>query len=488
MIDDKMEYEAIIGFETHVELKTKTKLFCDCLVEFEAPPNSRICPVCTGQPGALPVLNKKAVRYAVRAGLAMHCTANRHARFARKNYFYPDLPKGYQISQYERPLCENGFLEIVDDYDQPYAVGIKRIHLEEDAGKLVHSAGSFEESDYSLVDYNRSCVPLLEIVTDHERNPLRSLNEARAYLEKLRQLLIYTGVSDCVIERGQFRCDVNVSIRPQGSSEFGNRSEIKNMASFKFIMDALEYEVKRQEAMVRSGKPILQETRLFDEAKRITLPMRSKEDAPDYRYFPDPDLVELEIDQAFVEKIQDAMPELPDQKVNRITEDYGIAKKDVLVLTKDKAVSDFFESCTAYCDDRKRLCNWMIKDLFKLLNEASISIKDSPLTPKNFAVLINMIAKGEITDQIGRTVLEIMFETGRQPEAIIEDRGLRPIQDTEQLETVLDEVIAENPEIVVQITEGETKPIDFFIGQVMKKTSGKANPKKVKELIQEKLT
>ncbi len=482
-----MEYETIIAFETHVELKTKTKLFCDCLVEFEAPPNSRICPVCTGQPGALPVLNKKAVKYAVRAGLAMHCTTNRHARFARKNYFYPDLPKGYQISQYERPLCENGFLEIVDDHDQPYAVGIKRIHLEEDAGKLVHSADSFEESDYSLVDYNRSSVPLLEIVTDHERNPLRSLNEARTYLEKLRQILIYTGVSDCVIERGQFRCDVNVSIRPQGSSEFGNRSEIKNMASFKSIMDALEYEVKRQEAVVRSGKPLLQETRLFDEVKRITLPMRSKEDAPDYRYFPDPDLVELEIDQAFVENILDAMPELPDQKVNRLIEDYGISRKDVLVLTKDKAVSDFFESCAAYCDDRKRLCNWMIKDLFKLLNEASTSIKDCPVTPKDFSVLINMIAKGEITDQIGRTILEIVFETGREPEAIIEERGLRPIQDTELLEAVLDEVIAENPEIVVQITAGETKPIDFFIGQVMKKTSGKANPKKVRELIQEKL-
>jgi aspartyl-tRNA(Asn)/glutamyl-tRNA(Gln) amidotransferase subunit B len=237
-----MEYETIIGFETHVELKTKTKLFCDCLVDSEAPPNTHICPVCTGQPGALPVLNKKAVEYAIRAGLALHCTVNRHARFARKNYFYPDSPKGYQISQYERPFCENGFLEIIDDCDQPYAVGIKRIHLEEDAGKLVHSAASFEESDYSLVDYNRSSVPLLEIVTDHERNPLRSVNEARTYLEKLRQILIYIGISDCVIERGQFRCDVNISIRPKGSLEFGNRSEIKNMASVRFIMDALEHE------------------------------------------------------------------------------------------------------------------------------------------------------------------------------------------------------------------------------------------------------
>ena len=483
-----MEYDTIIGFETHVELKTKTKLFCDCLVDSEAPPNTHICPVCTGQPGALPVLNKKAVEYAIRAGLALHCTTNRHARFARKNYFYPDLPKGYQISQYERPFCKNGFLEIIDDCDQPYAVGIKRIHLEEDAGKLVHSAASFEESDYSLVDYNRSSVPLLEIVTDHERNPLRSINEARAYLEKLRQILMYIGISDCVIERGQFRCDVNISIRPKGSSEFGNRSEVKNMASVRSIMDALEHEVKRQQGVLQSGKSLPQETRLFDEGKRITLPMRSKEDAPDYRYFPDPDLVELEIDQVFVEKTQETLPELPDQKVNRITEAYGIPKKDVVVLTKDKAVSDFFESCAAYCDDRKRLCNWIIKDLFRLLNEASVSTIECPVSPKDFSVLMNMIAKGEITDQIGRTVLEIMFETRQQPEAIIEERGLRPIQDTELLEKVLDTVVAENSDIAVQIKEGETKPIDFLIGQVMRKTSGKADPKRVRELIQKKLT
>jgi aspartyl-tRNA(Asn)/glutamyl-tRNA(Gln) amidotransferase subunit B len=454
-----MEYETIIGFETHVELKTKTKLFCDCLVDSEAPPNTHICPVCTGQPGALPVLNKKAVEYAIRAGLALHCTVNRHARFARKNYFYPDSPKG-----------------------------IKRIHLEEDAGKLVHSAASFEESDYSLVDYNRSSVPLLEIVTDHERNPLRSVNEARTYLEKLRQILIYIGISDCVIERGQFRCDVNISIRPKGSLEFGNRSEIKNMASVRFIMDALEHEVKRQQRVLQSGKSLPQETRLFDEGKRITLSMRSKEDAPDYRYFPDPDLVDLEIDQAFVEKTQEMLPELPDQKIDRITEDYDIPKKDVLVLTKDKAVSDFFESCAAYCDDRKRLCNWIIKDLFRLLKEASVSATKCPVSPKDFSVLVNLIAKGEITDQIGRTVLEIMFETRQQPEVIIEEQGLKAIQDAELLETLLDTVIAENSDIAVQIKEGETKPIDFLIGQVMRKTLGKANPISVKELILKKLT
>jgi aspartyl-tRNA(Asn)/glutamyl-tRNA(Gln) amidotransferase subunit B len=338
------------------------------------------------------------------------------------------------------------------------------------------------------VDYNRSSVPLLEIVTDHERNPLRSINEARAYLEKLKQILIYIGISDCVIERGQFRCDVNISIRPKGSSEFGNRSEIKNMASFRFIMDALEYEVKRQQGILQSGKSLPQETRLFDEEKKITLSMRSKEDAPDYRYFPDPDLVELEIDQAFAEKIQEILPELPDQKIDRLIEYYGMPKKDVLVLTKDKAVSDFFESCAEYCIDRKRLCNWILKDLFRLLKETSLSTMECPISPKDFSVLINMIAKGEITDQIGRTVLEIMFETRQQPETIIQEQGLTAIQDTELLETVLDTVIAENSDIAIQIKEGETKPIDFLIGQVMRKTSGKANPIRVRELIQKKLT
>ena len=483
-----MDYDIIIGFETHVELKTETKLFCSCAVENGAPPNTHICPVCTGQPGALPVLNKRAVEYTIRAGIAMNCTINRRSRFARKNYFYPDLPKGYQISQYERPFCEHGYLEIQGDEDRPYAVGIKRIHLEEDAGKLVHSASSFEASDYSLVDYNRSSVPLLEIVTDHERNPLRSVREARGYLEKVRQTLIYIGISDCIIERGQFRCDVNISIRPEGALDYGNRAEIKNMASFKFIMEALEYEVKRQLKMLRSGKEPSQETRLFDEEKKITVSMRSKEDAPDYRYFPDPDLVEVDIDHQFVEEIQKGMPELPDQKVNRIIKEHRIPKKDALILTKDRNVSDFFERCAAFCDDKARLSSWMIKDLFKLLNEAAISIEKCPISPEKFSALINLLSKGDTTDGIGRTVLEIMFETGETPESIIEKRGLKPIQDEESLERVLSEVIAENPEAVKKIKEGMTNPIDFLIGQVMKKTEGKANPKKLRDLVYQKLS
>ena len=483
-----MEYDAIICFETHVELKTNTKLFCDCLAKYGASPNSQICPVCTGQPGALPVLNKKAVEYAIRAGLALNCTINRESRFARKNYFYPDLPKGYQISQYERPFCENGHLEITGDDGLPYVVGIKRIHLEEDAGKLVHSSNSFDTSDYSLVDYNRSSVPLLEIVADHERNPLRSVHEARAYLEKLRQILKYIGISDCIIAKGQFRCDVNISLRPKGSQDLGNRAEIKNMASFKFIMDALEYEVKRQLEILQSGGKVSQETRSFDEKKKLTIPMRTKEDAPDYRYFPDPDLVEIEIDREFIREIKNTLPELPDQKVARIIKEYDIPRYDAFILTKNKSVSDFFENCAMYCQDTRRLSSWISRDLFNLLNDASITMEKCPIFPKDFSVLINLIANGDITDKIGRDVLEEMFNRGDSPESIIDKKGFEPIQDMNLLEKILDEVMAENPQAVTQIKKGMTKPIDFLIGQVMRKTKGKANPKKVKELIKKNLT
>jgi len=478
-----MDYEAIIGFETHVELKTRTKLFCDCLVKYNAPPNTQICPVCTGQPGALPVLNKRAVEYTIRAGLAMNCSINRQARFARKNYFYPDLPKGYQISQYELPFCENGCLEIPCDNGIPYSVGIKRIHLEEDAGKLVHSSGSFEASDYSLVDYNRSSVPLLEIVTDHERNHLRSLNEARMYLEKLRQTLKYIEISDCIIEKGQFRCDVNISIRPKGTQGFGDRAEVKNMASFKFILDALEYEIKRQSKILKSGGQIDQETRLFDEQKRITLPMRTKEDAPDYRYFPDPDLVAIEIDQESIQIIKDSIPELPDSKANRIIEEYGIPKSDALILTKDKGTVDYFEASARSCENRNKLGRWIVKDLFRLLKEAGVPIEKCPVRARDFSKLINIINQGDITDTIGRHVLEEMFRTGGSPEAIIDKKGLEPIQDTGVLEQTIEEVMAENPEVVSKIEEGMTKPISFLIGQVMKKTNGRAHPTKTKSLI-----
>jgi aspartyl-tRNA(Asn)/glutamyl-tRNA(Gln) amidotransferase subunit B len=478
-----MEYEVIICFVTHVELNTKTKLFCDCLVSYDAPPNSHICPVCTGQPGALPVLNKKAMEFTIKAGLALNCTINRLSRFARKNYFYPDLPKGYQISQYERPFCENGHLEIIGDGEQKYAVGIKRIHLEEDAGKLVHSSDSLGASEFSLVDYNRSSVPLLEIVNDHQNNPIRSITEARAYLEKLRQVLRYIEISECMLERGQFRCDVNISVRPRGSVQLGNRAEIKNMSSYKFIMDALEYEMKRQIDILESGGSVDQETRLFDELKGITLPMRSKEDAPDYRYFPDPDLLEIQIDQELIDKIQKELPELPDQKMKMIIRDFGIAKNDAMILTRDKAVSDYFRLCAGVCEDKKRLANWIIKELFKLLNEASCTIDRCLIIPGNFARLINLISSGEITESIGRTVLLEMFKTGNDPETIIEEKGLKTISDDKLLKAILKEILAKNPDAVKQIKAGESRPVDFIMGKVMRKTRGKADPKKIKKLI-----
>ena len=482
-----MEYDAIICFETHVELKTETKLFCGCRVAYDIPPNTEICPVCTGQPGALPVLNKKAVEYAIRAGVALDCTINQRSRFARKNYFYPDLPKGYQISQYELPFCENGHLEITGDDGKPYPIGIKRIHLEEDAGKLVHSSDSFDDADYSLVDYNRSSVPLLEIVGDHERNPLRSIQEARAYLEKLRQILRYIGISDCRMEKGQLRCDVNLSIRPKGAITFNNRTEVKNMSSFRFMMEALEYEMNRQVEILESGGRIEQETLLFDEMKRVTLPMRSKEDAPDYRYFPDPDLLEVNLDDTFIADIKSALPELPHQRVKKIMAAYNIPRDDALILTKDRDVSDYFTACVLHCQDPKRLSHWIIKELFRLLKEASAAIKECPIEPENCAELVNLVSQGKVTAGIGREILDDMFKTGEHPNTIIDRKGLKPIQDEDQLETLLDEVMNENPKVVSQIEEGNLKPIDFLVGQVMRKSKGKANPKSVIKLIHRKL-
>lgn len=482
-----MDFDVIIGFETHVELKTRSKLFCECPVDYEAPPNTRICPVCTGHPGTLPVLNKKAVEFTVRAGLALNCIVNRRSRFARKNYFYPDLPKGYQVSQLDRPFCEDGRLEITADDGKPYAVGIKRVHLEEDAGKLVHSSSSFEESEHSLVDYNRSTVPLIEIVTDHEKNPIRSTQEARAYLEKLRRTLRYIEVSDCNMEKGQFRCDVNVSLRPKESQGYGSRAEIKNMASFKFIAEALDHEIKRQRDILESGGDIPQETRLFDEAKRATFLMRSKEDAPDYRYFPDPDLQEIELSEAFVDKIRKEMPELPDQSVNRLIAQYALMKEDALILTRDKAVADYFSACASVAEDRKRLSRWILKDLFRLLKKSALPIDQCPVPPEEFADLVNRITRGEITEKMGRQILEEMFERGVPAGSIIVEKGLKPIRDSKALDGFIDEVIAENPDVVAKIKEGSTKPMDYLIGQVMKKTRGKANPKHLADLIQKRL-
>jgi aspartyl-tRNA(Asn)/glutamyl-tRNA(Gln) amidotransferase subunit B len=481
-----VDFEPIISFEIHAELSTKTKLFCRCPIVYGGPPNRSICPVCSGQPGALPVLNKKAVEHCVRAGLALDCAIRPNARFARKNYFYPDLPKGYQISQYELPLCEEGTIEIPGDDGNPYPVGIKRIHLEEDAGKLVHSSKDSEAWDFSLVDYNRSGVPLIEIVADHTRNPVRSVREARAYLGSIKQILEYIGISDCIIEQGQFRCDVNVSLRPRGEKDFGDRVEIKNMASFKFIMDAIEYEIGRQGEILQSGGRITQETRLFDESRRVTAPMRSKEDAPDYRYFPDPDLVPLELDRGFIGAIERSMPELPRKKVNRFTAEYGIPKNEALLLTRDRKVSDYFEQAARSISNRKRLTDWLLKDLFSLLNEVSLPIERCPIVPKDFARVVDLVDAGEVTDRIARTVLKEMFATGRSPEQIIEEKNLKPISDPQVLSRYLDEVVAEHPEAVAKVKEGKKEAVHFLIGQVMRKTGGKAHAGALNRIIGER--
>ncbi len=482
-----MDYDIIICFEIHAELNTESKLFCGCSTKPGAPPNSHVCPVCTGHPGTLPVLNRKAVEHCIRAGLAFNCKINRHARFARKNYFYPDLPKGYQISQYELPLCEDGEFEIEGDDGVPYPVGIKRIHLEEDAGKLVHSTKSFDESRYSLVDYNRSGVPLIEIVSDHTRNPIRSLSEAKRYLEKVRQVLQYIEASQCIIEEGQFRCDVNISLRPKGYEGYLERSEIKNMASFRAIMDALTYEIKRQAEVIESGGELTQETRLYDEEKGITIPMRGKEDAPDYRYFPEPDLVELEISQELINRIRAEMPELPRFKAERLVREYHISQTEASLLTKQRKVSDFFEQSFTYCKDSKKLASWIIKELFKLLNEHSVAIEDCPIAPKHFGRLIAMISQGQLTEPIGRIVLDEMFQTGKSPEIIIQEKDLKPIQQDDVLTQLVEEVIRENPSAIDKVRQGDTQPINFLIGQIMRKTGGKADPHKVRKLLSDKL-
>jgi aspartyl-tRNA(Asn)/glutamyl-tRNA(Gln) amidotransferase subunit B len=482
-----MEFDIIIGFEIHAELKTASKLFCDCEVTYGEPQNTHICPLCTGQPGALPVLNKKAVEYCVRAGLAMNCSINNYSLFARKNYFYPDLPKGYQISQYEMPLCENGYITINGDDGEAYPVGIKRIHLEEDAGKLVHSSESISSSEYSLIDYNRSGIPLIEIVSDHASNPMRSIKEARNYLEQVRQVLRYTEVSECIIEKGQFRTDVNISLREKGSAAFGNRSEIKNMTSFKFISEALEYEIKRQTELLKTGKMIEQETRLYNEEKKTTHTMRTKEDAPDYRYFPDPDLIELELDKEFIDMIKKGNRVLPDELLNLITDKYKVPKQDAHLLIRNKAVADYFTQCAPYTNDHQKLASWIINNLLQRLKENSQSIESTKIEPKDFASLIKMIVSGDVTDRIAKTVLSEMIASGRSPELIIAEKGFKPVEDEKELNEFVDNAFSSHPEIIEQIKAGETKAINVLIGQVMRKSKGKVNANKLKELIYNRL-
>lgn len=476
------QYETVIGLEVHVQLATKSKIFCDCSTEFGAAPNEHTCPICTGLPGTLPVLNKKVVEYAIMAGLATDCGISEYSKFDRKNYFYPDLPKAYQISQFDLPICEHGAIEIETE-EGLKRIGITRIHMEEDAGKLIHE-GSIDKSTGSLVDYNRTGVPLIEIVSEPD---MRTPAEARAYLTQLKKILEYIGVSDCNMEEGSLRCDANVSIRPVGQKEFGTKAELKNMNSFKAVEKALEYEVERQKRVLEDGGGIVQETRTWDDSLNKTISMRGKEEAHDYRYFPEPDLVPLEIDRKWVEEIRTNLPELPREKEERFIEDFGIPGYDAGVLTDSLALAQFFEECVDAYHDAKIVSNWIMGEFLRLIKEEDIEIEESKLSGKMLAEMLQMMDKGVISSKIAKKVFEEMFKTGKDPDTIVEEKGLKQISDEGKLEEIVLTIIEENPDAVDDIRNGKDKAIGFLVGQVMKETRGKANPGMVNQLLREKI-
>jgi len=479
----KSRYEVVIGLEVHVQLTTKTKIFCGCSTEFGQAPNSQTCPVCLGLPGALPVLSKKTVECAIKAGLANHCTIAPRSVFARKNYFYPDLPKGYQISQFELPICEHGHLDIETEEGGPKTIGITRIHMEEDAGKLLHG-DTPDTVGSSFVDLNRACTPLLEIVSEPD---LRSSDEAIAYLKKLHQIVVYLGICDGNLEQGSFRCDANVSIRPWGQKEFGTRAELKNINSFRFIKQAIEYEVERQAEVLEDGGRVIQETRLFDAGTGTTRSMRGKEEAHDYRYFPDPDLVPLVISPEWIERVREELPELPEAKLERFIREYGIPRYDAEVLTADQAMAGYFDACVQLHGDGKACANWVMGEIQRRLNDEGISIGASPVSPERLVGMLKRIDDNTISGKIAKTVFDEMWKSGKSADAIIEEQGLKQVTDTGAIETIIDEIIAANPGQVEEYRGGKEKVFGFFVGQIMKASKGKANPAAVNELLKQKL-
>jgi len=468
-------YEAVIGLEVHAQMLTETKIFCGCSTRFGAEPNTQTCPVCIGMPGVLPVLNKRALEFAIKTGLALDCSISPYSRFARKNYFYPDLPKGYQISQYELPLCEKGSLDIIINGEKK-RVGITRIHMEEDAGKNIHQ----ENGDFSFVDLNRAGVPLMEIVSEPD---IRSPLEASEYMRKLRTILRYLEVCDGNMEQGSLRCDANVSMRHQGSEEFGVKVEIKNINSFRFVEKALEYEIKRQVRILEGKGRIVQETRLWDPSTGITESMRTKEEAHDYRYFPEPDLVPIVVSKEWIEEILASLPELPDGKKERFMSEYGLPDHDADFLTAEKATAQWFEATVKEGVNPKSVSNWMMSELMRLLNEESRSIEECPLRPGQLAEMLKLIDNGMISGKIAKNVFEEMYRTGIGAEEVVREKGLVQISDAHVIEKAVNEVIAENQKEVERFRAGEEKLIGFFIGQVMKATKGKANPQLVNDLL-----
>jgi aspartyl-tRNA(Asn)/glutamyl-tRNA(Gln) amidotransferase subunit B len=475
-------YEPVIGLEVHAQLATATKIFCGCPTSFGAQPNSNVCPVCLGLPGALPVLNRAAVELAIKAALALNCRVPEKSRFARKNYFYPDLPKGYQISQYDEPLAENGYVDIVVN-GEPRRIGVTRVHMEDDAGKSIHDG--FRDSDrYTYVDLNRSGTPLIEIVSEPD---IRSSDEAYAYLSEVKQVLQFVGVSTCDMEKGHLRCDANVSVRPRGEARFGAKAEVKNLNSFRFLKQALEYEIARQVAVIESGGRVLQETRLYSPDTGETAGMRSKESAHDYRYFPEPDLVPLAIGREWLERVRAEMPELPARRRVRFIGEYGLREYDAEVLTQTRAAAEYFETAARVSGDPKMAANWVMGDLMGMLKAAGKDISESPVSAANLGRLVRLIAAGELSGKLAKEIFPKMFATGEAPETIVEREGLKQISDTAALEEVIAGVIAANPKQVAQYKGGKVTVLNFLVGQSMRATRGQANVAVVTQLLKKML-
>ena len=477
-----MEYEPVIGLEVHAQLLTRSKIFCGCSTTFGEEPNTLTCPVCTGQPGSLPVLNRKAVEFAIKLGLATKCRIAPYSLFARKNYFYPDLPKGYQISMYELPLAEDGFIEISVD-GKKKRIKIIRVHLEEDAGKLKHGETP-ETASFSYVDFNRTGVPLVEIVSGPD---IRSPQEAGDYLRELRAILQYLEICTGDMEKGNFRCDANISVRPRGQKEFGTRTELKNMNSFRHVEMALEYEIKRQISLLEDGEEVVQETRLWDVDGGVTASMRGKEEAHDYRYFPDPDLVPVNIDESWIGQIRESLPELPSEKRERFVRQYSIPDYDAAIITSTKPLAIYYEEVVRLFPEPKIVSNWIMGDLLRELKQDEREIDQCPVTPLHLAEMLSMIKDGTISGKIAKDVFEEMYRTGEKPSKIVQEKGWVQILDKGEIERAIEKAIQGNPKLVDDYRKGKEKLFGFFVGEVMKQTKGKANPKLLNELLKEKL-
>lgn len=473
-----MQYEAVIGLEVHAQLSTESKIFCSCSTKFGAEPNSQVCPICLGMPGVLPVLNKKALEYAIMAAIATNCTVHNKSRFDRKNYFYPDLPKGYQITQYEQPICTNGYLDI--DLDgKTKKIRITRIHMEEDAGKLIHE----DSEHYSYVDLNRTGVPLIEIVSEPD---MSNAQQAVAYMKKLRSILTFIEVCDGNMEEGSLRCDANISVRPVGSKKLGTKAEIKNVNSFRFVQKAIEYEIERQISVLENGGEIVQETRLFDSSKNVTFSMRSKEEAHDYRYFPDPDLLPVILQDNTINSLRESLPELPHSRYKRFMKDYDLPQSSALILTSTKPLADYFEDSLEFCTDPKIVANWIINEVLREIGDED-EIDNFQIRPIEISKLLELVQKGSISGKIAKDVFSQMIETKKSAEQIVKEKDLEQISDEGQLESLVSSLVEKHPDEVKRFREGDKKLLGFFVGQVMKETKGKANPKLINELLRKHL-